>query len=93
MLLIDLRSPDDGNQIILHPPAPPLPTQSCLPHTLLESEPAGDGPPPLSPLPSPLHGSCLTPRKLISLPNSPMLSVRSRRTRLEPSPLAAVNTQ
>ena len=94
VLLIDLRSPDDGNQIILDPPVPPLSTLPGHRQNLLECDPSGDGRPPMSPLQSPLHGSCLTPSKLISQPNSPLLSVRSgRRTRLETSPLAAVNTQ
>ena len=89
-LLIDLRSPDDVNQIILHPPGPSPPALSARLETLLESDGGGAGatPPPLSPLPSPLHGSCLTPRKLISQANSPLLPVRSGRPRLEPSPLA-----
>ena len=81
MLLIDLRTPEDEGQIMLSAPeATEIPTE-----TLLESSVR---PPPLSPLPSPLHGSCLTPRKLMSQANSPLLPVRSARNKLQPSPLA-----
>ena len=96
VLLIDLRSPEEDNQIILQPPVPSAPALSAHLRSLLECEPGGGGGPPcppLSPLASPLHGSCLTPRKLISRTNSPLLPVRSGRARLEPSPLAALSTQ
>ena len=33
--------------------------------------------PPLSPMPSPMHGSCLTPRKLMTPSNSPCLTARN----------------
>ena len=86
VLLIDLRTPEDEDQIMLSAPeATEIPTE-----TLLESSvrPPPLAPPPLSPLPSPLHGSCLTPRKLMSQANSPLLPVRSARNKLQPSPLA-----
>jgi len=83
VLLIDLRSPDKNMQIHFQH----LTENSCNSQATSCPPPAAPGwsecPPPASPrplmaAPSPLHGSCLTPRQLMTPAPSPMVTPRLR---------------